>query len=101
MGRLQLHWERATKAVHQIPRSKTPQDHSAKSDGENCPQMDLPGTGEWQANGDQLQDDFRSRSADVQLGLSTQTDTASSCTPSKTMPQRAIGGVLSTAPTTK
>ena len=23
-GRLQLHWERATKAVHQIPRSKTP-----------------------------------------------------------------------------
>ena len=25
LGRLQLHWERATKAVHQIPRSKTPQ----------------------------------------------------------------------------
>ena len=24
MGRLQLHWERATKAIHQIPRSKTP-----------------------------------------------------------------------------
>ena len=32
--------------------------------------MDLPGTGEWQAKGNQLQDDFRSRSADVQLGLS-------------------------------
>ena len=24
VGRLQLHWERATKAIHQIPRSKTP-----------------------------------------------------------------------------
>ena len=24
LGRLQLHWERATKAIHQIPRSKTP-----------------------------------------------------------------------------
>ena len=30
-GRLQLHWERATKAVHQIPRSKTPQTSSERA----------------------------------------------------------------------
>ena len=32
MRRLQLHWEWATKAVHQIPRSKTPQDGQASGD---------------------------------------------------------------------
>ena len=34
-GRLQLHWERATKAVHQIPRSKTPQTASERGNVDN------------------------------------------------------------------
>ena len=33
VGRLQLHWERATKAIHQIPRSKTPLDGQASVSG--------------------------------------------------------------------
>ena len=33
--RLQLHWERATKAVHQIPRSKTPQTASERGNVDN------------------------------------------------------------------
>ena len=36
LGRLQLHWERATKAVHQIPRSKTPQDHPCQERRQVC-----------------------------------------------------------------
>ena len=35
LGRLQLHWERATKAVHQIPRSKTPQTASERGNVDN------------------------------------------------------------------
>ncbi len=41
VGRLQLHWERATKAVHQIPRSKTPQrtHHLAITSLPSCPPL--------------------------------------------------------------